>query len=119
MNENNIQQQIYIWYNNTHCLKTNPNRGLIFSIPNGGSRNIREAMTLKATGILSGVSDLIVILPNGKLLFVEVKIDKGIQSEAQKDFENRVNALGYEYHLVRSLDEFKDLITTNNESNPF
>ena len=111
--ENNLQQSIFIWFNNTHCLKNNPNRGLLMSIPNGGTRNIREAMTFKATGLLKGASDLVVIFPNGKLCFVELKILKGIQSSEQKDFECRVSSLGYEYHLIRSLDEFK-LLTLKN-----
>jgi len=110
-NENNLQAEIYKWFNNTYCLKNNPNRGLIFSIPNGGTRNIREAMTFKATGLLKGASDLIVIFPNGKLCFIELKIAKGIQSAEQKDFEQRVSKAGYEYHLIRSLEEF--IILTN------
>jgi hypothetical protein len=110
-NENNLQAEIYKWFNNTHCLKNNPNRGLIFSIPNGGTRNIREAMTFKATGLLKGASDLIVIFPNGKLCFIELKIAKGIQSAEQKDFEERVSKAGYEYYLIRSLEEF--IILTN------
>jgi hypothetical protein len=89
------------------------NRGMIFSIPNGGTRNIMEAMTLKATGLLKGASDLIVILPNGKLMFVELKQPKGIQSIDQKDFENRVKILGFEYHIIKSLDEFIILISNN------
>jgi hypothetical protein len=32
-----------------------------------------------------------------------------VQSEYQKEFENRVTALGYEYHLIRSLEDFKIL----------
>jgi hypothetical protein len=89
------------------------NRGMIFSIPNGGTRNIMEAMTLKATGLLKGASDLIVILPNGKLMFVELKQPKGIQSIDQKDFENRVKILGFEYHIIKSLEEFIILISNN------
>ena len=112
-NENNLQQQIYLWFNNNYCLTNSPNRGIIFSIPNGGTRNVREAMTLKATGLLKGASDLVVIFPNGKLCFVELKIIKGVQSSEQKDFEQRIINAGYEYHLVRSLDEFKDLTTLN------
>ncbi len=108
--ENYLQNEIYLWYNNTYCLKTHNPRGLIFSIPNGSSRKIREAVMLKATGLLAGASDLIVITPGGKLLFVELKIDKGMQSAAQKEFEQRVNALGYEYHLIRSLEQFKKII---------
>ncbi len=70
-------------------------------------------MTFKATGLLKGASDLVVIFPNGKLCFVELKIAKGVQSAEQKDFESRVSSLGYEYHLIRSLDEFK-LLTLKN-----
>lgn len=108
--EDKLQQDIYMWYNNTYCLKHHNPRGLIFSVPNGGTRNIREAMTMKATGLLSGVSDLIVVLPNGKLLFVELKLQKGRQSETQKDFEIRVCNLGFEYHIIRSLEQFKELV---------
>jgi len=111
INENNLQAEIYKWFHNNYCLKNMNDRGLIFSIPNGGTRNIREAMTFKATGLLKGASDLIVIFPNGNLCFVELKIAKGIQSAEQKDFAERVSKLGYEYHLIRSLEEF--IILTN------
>jgi hypothetical protein len=111
ISEDYVQNQIWIWYTNNYCLKHHNPRGLIFSIPNGGNRNAREAKRLKDTGLLSGVSDLIVILPCGKLLFIEVKKPTGgVQSPEQKDFEARVKALGYEYHIVKSLDEFKNII---------
>jgi hypothetical protein len=110
MTESKIQQEIVNWYNNTYCLKFHEPRGLIFAVPNGGTRNKLEAITLKATGMLAGVSDLIVILPNGKLIFVEIKTDKSKQSEKQIEFEHRVKALGYEYCIIRSLDEFKKII---------
>jgi len=112
--ENNLQQSIFLWYHNTYCLKSHNPRSIIFSIPNGGYRNGREAMTFKATGLLKGASDLIVIFPNGKLCFIELKMPKGIQSTEQKDFESRVKLLGYEYHLIRSLEEFKVLANSNN-----
>ena len=57
----------------------------------------------------SGVSDLIVLMPN-RAMFIELKNEKGIQSESQKDFEQSVSALGFEYYLIRSLDQFIDLI---------
>lgn len=106
MTENQLQQQIIIWYKNNYQIK---GLGLIFSVPNGGSRHILEAKTLKATGQMAGVSDLIILQPNGKTIFVEVKTEKGIQLEKQKDFETTVTNLGFEYYLVRSLDEFKNL----------
>lgn len=110
MSESIIQQQIVIWYNNNYCLKTHTPRGIIWATPNGGTRNIKEAMSLKASGVLSGVSDLILILPNGKLVFVEVKHGKNKQSEAQVEFQNRVENLGFEYLLVYSLEDFIDKI---------
>lgn len=111
--ENNLQQQIVVWYNNNYCLTNHPNRGIIFSIPNGGTRNKFEAITLKATGLLKGASDLVVIFPNCKLCFVELKIEKGIQSKEQKEFEYRITQAGYEYHLIRTLEEFKTLTENN------
>ena len=107
MTESKIQQQIVEYFNNTYCLKNHNPRGLIFSIPNGGTRNKLEAITLKATGLLAGVSDLIVILPNKKLIFVEIKTDIGKMSDKQIDFKKRVEALGFEYLLIKSLYEFK------------
>ena len=108
MSENIIQAQIYQWFHNNYCLKHHTPRGLIFSIPNGGTRNIKEAMTLKATGVLAGASDMICILPNKQLIFLELKTEKGVQSEKQKEFQKRVENLGFEYWLIRSLDEFKN-----------
>lgn len=109
--ENKLQQECVIWYTNTHCLKHHNPRGLIMSIPNGGSRDVREAMTMKLTGLLKGASDLILILPNKKLIFVELKLENGRQSIEQIDFENRVKELGYEYFLCRNLEDFKKCCT--------
>lgn len=101
MTEDQIQQQIVVYYRNLF-------KGLIFSCPNGGSRNIVEAKKLKATGLLAGVSDLIILKPNGKTIFVEVKTEIGKQSDAQSEFQKKVQDMGFDYYLVRSLQEFKN-----------
>lgn len=71
-----------------------------FAVPNGGSRNLKEAVNLKAQGVMAGVSDLIVLLPK-KVYFIELKNPngKGRQSPAQRDFEDNVRAYGHEYLL--------------------
>lgn len=107
--EDRIQQQIVQWYTNTYCLKHHNPRYLILSIPNGGSRNAIEATHLKATGLLPGASDLIVV-HGPVVLWVEVKTPTGKQSEVQLEFQKRVVSLGYEYVIVRSLEDFKQLI---------
>jgi len=108
MTEDKIQQEIIIYYRN-HYQRLYVNC-LIFSIPNGGLRDKRTAMLMKATGLTPGASDLIVIY-FGKLLFVEVKTSTGVQSEEQKVFAKRVRECGFDYHLVRSLLDFKLLLT--------
>lgn len=71
----------------------------VFSVPNGGSRNLREAVHLKAQGVMAGVSDLILLLPNKKVYFIELKNPngKGRQSPYQREFEDNVRAMGHEY----------------------
>jgi hypothetical protein len=79
---------------------------ICFSVPNEATRNNSKYIQ---SGVLAGVSDLIV-LNNGKTHFVELKDYKGKQSDKQKEFENKVISQGFEYFLVRSLDEFKKIV---------
>jgi hypothetical protein len=65
-----------------------------------------EQLQKIATGLLAGVSDLIIVLPN-KIVFVEMKDATGKQSPGQIEFEHTVTNLGFEYYLIRSVDEFK------------
>lgn len=109
--ENKIQAEIVQWFTKNYCLKHHKNRALIFSVPNElGKENAIRTLQAKATGLLSGVSDLIIITPKRKVLFIELKTEIGKQSQSQKEFELRVNALGFQYHVIRSLEQFKNLI---------
>ena len=109
--ESKIQSECFIWYNNTFCLKFHNPRGMMFSVPNelGGKNKISTALA-RSTGLMAGVSDTILILPNSKIIFVEFKTAKGRQSEKQKEFENRIKKHGYDYYIIRSFDEFKKII---------
>src|SRR5688572_7102593 len=95
--EDKIQSEIFIWFHNTY-----PNY-IIHSVPNGGSRNIAEAMKMKSTGTVAGIADLIIWLPNGKAVMCEVKNEKGKQSKAQLKIEAKMNAMNSNCILVRSL----------------
>lgn len=107
MTEDQLQQKIVIDFRNRNLKNDN----LIFSVPNGGSRNPIEAMKLKKTGTLAGVSDLIIMAPN-RIIFLELKTEKGIQSEVQKNFQKNVEALGFEYLLIRNLKQYEDFMQT-------
>jgi hypothetical protein len=102
--ESKIQQEIVIWYRNNNL----NNNNVIFSVPNEG-KSAKEQMFKKATGLMSGVSDLICI-NNGEILFIECKDEKGRQSDKQKEFEKSIISQGHKYFLVRSLDEFKKIV---------
>ncbi len=104
--EARIQQEMFIWFNNNYTIK---GLGLFASIPND-SKDAKEQMRKKATGMKVGHSDFNVYLPGGITLFFEVKTPIGRQSDHQKRFELEVNNLGFKYFLVRSLDEFKKIV---------
>jgi hypothetical protein len=106
--EDAIQQEIVMWYRNNYCLKKHDPRNLIFSVPND-SKDAKEQMRKIATGLFSGVSDLIMI-HFGNVYFIEVKTDVGRQSDKQKEFQKIIELQGFKYNLVRSLDEFKKIL---------
>lgn len=83
-----------------------------FAIPNGGLRHRLVAIKLKLEGAKAGVADMFWMVSNNnwKGLFVEVKIDKGKQSQSQKDFEAVAIKHGYYYAVVRSIDDCISLI---------
>jgi hypothetical protein len=69
---------------------------LIFAIPNGEKRAISVAKRLKAEGVVSGVPDLAICLPEGRMLFVEMKRIKGSRlSQEQKDVHKLLENLGH------------------------
>ena len=106
--EAKTQSEIVAWFNNEYCLKFHNPRYCIFSVPND-TENKDETMRKLATGLKRGASDLIVLFPN-RAVFCEVKTQTGVQSEAQKDFQEQVEKLGFEYILVRSLLDFQNKI---------
>ena len=92
---------------------------VIYATPTGGSRNPIEAKRLKAEGVLAGVADLTILLPQGRIIYIEMKVKGNRQTDNQKDFQQKAEALGYKYYVCYSFDEFKaiiekELTTTNN-----
>ena len=83
------------------------NNYTFFAIPNGALRSKAVASKLKAEGVKAGVADMLILLPNSTFhgLFVEVKIKGNSQQPNQKVFEQKARDCGYEYIIVRSLDE--------------
>ena len=117
--ESKIQQEIVRWYKNTYCLKHHNPRSMIFSIPN--ESNGSRSMKLIQTGMYPGCADLMIghaVKPGSRgsqfeeliWIFIECKTPIGIQSITQQYFEAHCKQMGIPYHIVRSLDDFKDII---------
>jgi hypothetical protein len=77
------------------------------SIPNGGYRDKREAARLRWTGLLAGMPDLIVLGPAGAVIGLEVKTPTGKLSLEQTLIAEKWKALGYDWHVVRSIDDVR------------
>lgn len=110
MTEDNIQAEIFRWFHNNYCTALNEPSLIIHSTPNGGTRNKAEAMKFKATGVVSGIADLTIKLPNSIFIDVEVKTENGKQSKNQKNIEAKLKKINCNYIVVRSLEEFKEKV---------
>lgn len=80
---------------------------LIVQVPNEACFN--RAKEFKKMGMLKGASDVYVV-HRGQVLFVEFKADDGVQSREQRAFQHKVEALGFRYYIIKSLQDFKDVI---------
>lgn len=112
--ESHIQQTCVKWFRLQYPAIGN----LLFAVPNGGQRNRITASILKAEGVVSGVADLLLLVPNQDYhgLCIEMKrgktmqSSKGVQSDNQKRWQALVESQGYAYRIAHSLDEFISLI---------
>lgn len=75
-----------------------------FHVPNGGSRTAAEAARFRAEGVVAGVPDL-VIVAEGKALFLELKTRKGRVSAAQAEMHARLAAAGAPVAVCHGLDQ--------------
>lgn len=105
ISEDQLQAACTQWLWNTYP----QTRRCLFHIPNGGSRNAREAVKLRAMGVVAGVHDLCFIWAS-RVYFFELKVGKNIQSKEQLAFGLAVRNQGAICNEIRCLEEFKEYI---------
>jgi len=82
--------------------------GLLFlNLNNPRSRS--NGYFLKGIGLTAGVADMTYLSPKGAV-FLEFKAPKGKQSLSQKWWQGLVEDAGYRYEVIRSLDDFQQLL---------
>jgi len=104
--ESRIQQEIVMFFNNEYpelrgCLCYNNNNSI------GSLRGKQN----KYLGVIKGRSDMVLYYKSFSIM-IELKTDIGRQSESQKSWQELMISQGFEYYIVRSLEEFKELIKT-------
>lgn len=84
-----------------------------FSVPNSGNRSQSLGNIMKAEGMLAGVADLLLLVPNKDYSFlaIEVKTDIGKLNPNQKKWREDIEdkSIG-RYEVVRSLAQFIELV---------
>jgi hypothetical protein len=105
--EEHLQKQCVNWFR----AQFPQYKKCLWSVPNGGSRNMIEAVNLKRSGVLSGVPDLQLSV-NGKVYFIELKAPNGTTSELQKQMHEALLAQGFDIYILRSFNKFVSVINT-------
>lgn len=82
---------------------------VVFSIPNERNLGIADALRMRASGLTKGAPDLVFYEPDGTCHWAELKTPTGKRSIEQECFEDVSKMLGIQYHLIRSLDDVKDI----------
>lgn len=102
--ESRLQQSCVRWFRYAH----RPLSRLLFAVPNGGARDRVTGAILKAEGVMPGVADLLLLVPNKTQhgLCIEMKTKTGRQQDTQKAWQADVEAQGYAYIVVRDFDSF-------------
>ena len=93
---------------------------LMYHVPNGGTRNIREAAQFKLMGVRPGVADLILLYPGklGHVLCIEFKTDTGRQSSDQYNWQVAAQDAGNGYFLCRSIEDFIRVVQEHLKESP-
>lgn len=102
-NESKLQSECFIWAWNTY-----PELRGLFCYNLSNSKNKIDGNLNKAKGLIAGRSDM-VLYYKGIATMIEFKTDIGVQSQAQKDWQSKIESQGFKYYVVRSLEEFQQL----------
>ena len=91
LSESQIQHNCIAWFRMQYPTLSK----LLFAIPNGGKRDAVTGARMKYEGAISGVADLILLLPKKghASLCIEMKKPNGKQSDTQKEWQREVENL--------------------------
>ncbi len=86
------------------------NSGEVIEVRGNTRRRVKLCRTGTADFFVLKLSDCMDCV-GCRVIFLEVKGDKGMQRQEQKDFQELIEAQGGEYYIVRSLEEVQEILT--------
>ena len=106
LTESLIQQSCVQWFRFQYPAY----ESLLFAVPNAARRSHATASRMKAEGMVSGVADLILLVPRGRFasLCIEMKTKRAgsKQGDRQKSWQQDAEAVGNKYVICKSLEDF-------------
>lgn len=97
MKESDIQIEVVDWFKS----KQSEYRFRIFSVPNEGKRKVWYLHKLVRMGLKSGVPDLILEFPEGRMVYLEIKAEKGKLSETQQNWLKVSNVFKTPHYIIK------------------
>jgi hypothetical protein len=95
--ESDIQIEVVDWFKS----KQSEYRFRIFSVPNEGKRKVWYLHKLVRMGLKSGVPDLILEFPEGRMVYLEIKAEKGKLSETQQNWLKVSNVFKTPHYIIK------------------
>lgn len=98
------QSDFFVWHWNSFPAE----RGFLHANNNNSENAIKGSFNM-SIGVVPGVADMEYVT-NGTVIFIEWKSSTGTQSQAQKDFQAKVESQGFKYVILRTVEEGKQLV---------
>lgn len=100
-----LQSEIVVDFNHNYPAF----RGRLIAINNNSVNAIKGAINTRA-GVKKGVSDLCFLLPDGKVIWIELKVFNRGQGDSQIKWQSKVEAIGHDYRIARSKEDFYSIV---------
>lgn len=111
--EEREQTAFFAWADDLVRTNLVPELGMLFAVPNGGKRNVREAARLKRAGVKAGVPDVFLDYPSKGFhgLRIEFKRVKGGRATPdQISWLTIFRALGYSAVIANGCAEAQSIV---------
>lgn len=110
MKEKKLQCELVVWFSQEYPQL----RGLLFEA-NNDTYNVKHAMKRRSMGMISGVSDLIFIIPkNGRIAGIELKAENSVHNKQhvknQLEWGEKIITNGGYYLITSSFVKAKNFI---------